>query len=61
MKFLLLLLIVTGGLVWWLGAPRVARLLGVPKSWTTKWGQIIFTVIIVGTALAVTLLPYLKS
>jgi len=61
MKFLLLLLIVTGGLVWWLGAPRVARLLGVPKSWTTKRGQIIFTAIIVGTALAVTLLPYLTS
>jgi hypothetical protein len=56
-----LLLIVTGGLVWWLGAARVARLLGVPKSWTTKRGQIIFTVIIVGTALAVTLLPYLTS
>ena len=60
MKFLLLLLIVTGGLVWWLGAPRAARLLGVPKRWTTKRGQIIFAVIIVGAALAVTLLPYLK-
>ena len=59
MKFLLLLLIVVGGLVWWLGAARIARLLGVPKSWTTRRGQIVFTVIIVGAALAVTMLPYL--
>ncbi|MDA1098980.1 MAG: hypothetical protein O2967_08330 [Proteobacteria bacterium] len=60
MKFLLLLLIVVGGLVWWLGAVRVARLLGVPKSWTTKRGQITFAAIIIGAALAITLLPYLK-
>jgi len=54
------LLIVTGRPPWRMGAPRSARLLGVPKSWTTKRGQIIFAVIIVGAALAVTLLPYLK-
>ena len=59
MKILLLLLIVIGGLVWWLGAARIAMLLGVPKSWTTKRGQIIFAVIIVGAALGVTLIPYL--
>ncbi|MBL6951033.1 MAG: hypothetical protein ISR50_00250 [Alphaproteobacteria bacterium] len=60
MKFLLLLLIVVGGVVWWLGAVRVARLFGVPKSWTTKRGQIIFAAIIIGAALGITLLPYLK-
>ncbi len=60
MKVLLLLLIIVGGLVWWLGARRIAMLLGVPKSWTTRRGQIIFTVIIVGAALAVTSLPYLQ-
>jgi len=60
MKFLLLLLILVGGLVWWLGAVRVARLFGVPRSWTTKRGQIIFAVIVIGGALAITLLPYLQ-
>jgi len=60
MKFLLLLLIVIGGLVWWLGASRMARLLGMPKSWTTKRGQIIFAAVIMSAALAITLLPYLK-
>mgnify|MGYP003961731801 CR=1 FL=1 len=60
MKFLLLLLIVVGGLVWWLGAVRVARLFGIPKSWTTKRGQIIFATIIIGAALGVSLLPYMK-
>ncbi len=60
MKFLLLLLIAVGGLVWWLGAVRVARLFGVPKSWTTKRGQIIFAVIVISAALAITMVPYLK-
>jgi len=59
MKAVLLLLIIVGGLVWWLGARHIAILLGVPKSWTTKRGQVIFAVIIVGTALAVASLPYL--
>ena len=53
MKVVLLLLILVGGLVWWLGARRIAILLGVPKSWTTKRGQIILAVIIVGAAVAV--------
>ena len=60
MKVLLFIIIVIGGLVWWLGGPRVARLLGVPKSWTTRRGQIIFAVIIVGSALLITSLPYLQ-
>ena len=60
MKFLLLLLIAVGGLVWWLGAVRVARLFGVPKIWTTKRGQIIFAVIVISAALAITMVPYLK-
>ncbi|MDP6692148.1 MAG: hypothetical protein QF384_21845 [Alphaproteobacteria bacterium] len=60
MKVVLLLLIVVGGLVWWLGARRIAMLLGVPKSWTTRRGQIIFAVIIIGAALIVTSLPYLQ-
>lgn len=60
MKVVLLLLILIGGLVWWLGARRIAILLGVPKSWTTKRGQIIFAVIIVGAAVAVASLPYLQ-
>ena len=60
MKVVLLLLILVGGLVWWLGARRIAILLGVPKSWTTKRGQIIFATIIIGAALGVSLLPYMK-
>lgn len=60
MKVLLFLLIAVGGLVWWLGGRRVALLLGVPKSWTTRRGQIIFAVIIIGSALAITSLPYLQ-
>ncbi|MDE0941295.1 MAG: hypothetical protein OSB58_02515 [Alphaproteobacteria bacterium] len=60
MKVLLIILIVAGGLVWWLGGRRVAMLLGVPKSWTTKRAGIIFATIIIGAALAVTSLPYLK-
>ncbi len=60
MKVLLFLLIAIGGLVWWLGGRRVAMLLGVPKSWTTRRGQIIFAVIIIGSALAITSLPYLS-
>lgn len=60
MKVLLLVLIIIGGLVWWLGGRRIALLLGVPRSWTTRRGQIIFAVIIVGSALAITSLPYLK-
>ena len=60
MKALLFLLIAVGGLVWWLGGRRVALLLGVPKSWTTRRGQIIFAVIIIGSALAITSLPYLQ-
>jgi hypothetical protein len=59
-KVLLFLLIAVGGLVWWLGGRRVALLLGVPKSWTTRRGQIIFAVIIIGSALAITSLPYLQ-
>jgi len=59
-KVLLFLLIAIGGLVWWLGGRRVAMLLGVPKSWTTRRGQIIFAVIIIGSALAITSLPYLS-
>jgi hypothetical protein len=59
-KVLLFLLITVGGLVWWLGGRRVALLLGVPKSWTTRRGQIIFAVIIIGSALAITSLPYLQ-
>ena len=59
MKILLLLLIIVGGLVWWLGARRVARLLGVPTSWTTRRGQIIFATVIVGAAVLIALLPYL--
>ena len=60
MKVLLFLIIVIGGLVWWLGGRRIAILLGVPKSWTTRRGQIIFAVIIVGSALLITSLPYLQ-
>ncbi len=60
MKVLLLLVIIIGGLVWWLGGRRIALLLGVPKSWTTKRGQIIFAVIIIGAALIITSLPYLQ-
>ncbi len=60
MKVLLFIIIVIGGLVWWLGGRRVAMLLGVPKSWTTRRGQIIFAVIIVGSALLINSLPYLK-
>jgi len=60
MKVLLFIIIVIGGLVWWLGGRRFARLLGVPKSWTTRRGQIIFAVIIVGSALLITSLPYLQ-
>ncbi|MFP6772479.1 MAG: hypothetical protein VCE74_09085 [Alphaproteobacteria bacterium] len=60
MKVLLFIIIVIGGLVWWLGGRRVAMLLGVPKSWTTRRGQIIFAVIIVGSALLITSLPYLQ-
>ncbi|MBT4042103.1 MAG: hypothetical protein HOK30_03840 [Rhodospirillaceae bacterium] len=60
MKVLLFALIAVGGLVWWLGGRRVALLLGVPKSWTTRRGQIIFAVIILGSALAITSLPYLQ-
>ena len=60
MKVVLLLLILVGGLVWWLGARRIAILLGVPKSWTTKRGQIIFATIIIGAALGVSLMPYMK-
>ena len=59
MKVLLLLLIIVGGLVWWLGARRIAMLLGVPKSWTTRRGQIVFASLIIGAALLITLLPYL--
>jgi hypothetical protein len=59
-KVLLFALIAVGGLVWWLGGRRVALLLGVPKSWTTRRGQIIFAVIILGSALAITSLPYLQ-
>jgi len=58
-KVLLLLLIVVGGLAWWLGARRLAQLFGVPRSWTTRRGQIVFATLIVGAALLVTLLPYL--
>ena len=60
MKVLLFIIILIGGLVWWLGGRRVAMLLGVPKSWTTRRGQIIFAVIIVGSALLITSLPYLQ-
>ena len=60
MKVALILLIIAGGLVWWLVCRRVALLLGVPKGWTTKRGQIIFAVIIIGLALLVTSLPYLQ-
>ena len=60
MKVALLLLIIAGGLVWWLGGRRVAFLFGVPKRWTTKRGQFIFAVVIIVAALLITSLPYLQ-
>ena len=61
MKVVLLVLIAVGGLVWWLGARRVARLLGVPARWTGRRGQIAFFTVIVAALLAVSLLPYLNG
>jgi len=60
MKVALLLIIMAGGLVWWLGGRRLALLFGVPESWTTKRGQVVFAIGIIGTALLVTSLPYFQ-
>ncbi len=60
MKVLLIVLILAGGLVWWLGGRRVAMLFGVPKNWTTRRGGMIFAAIIITAVLAVTSMPYLQ-